>query len=125
MSFFSKILDKLGLGKGKDQPAASAPTSAPVAGPPKPAATTSTVKPATPAGKPSAAPAPTSEKGVSTAPSAVERRQKDDVAVKDAPSAACRASGDVAGGCNENARAKGKGNWTQLEAVDLRPALPA
>ncbi len=40
MSFFSKILEKLGLSKDKDkdQPAASAHTSAPVAGPPKPAA---------------------------------------------------------------------------------------
>jgi uncharacterized protein DUF3597 len=117
MSFFSKILDKLGLGKGKDQPAAPAPTSAPVAGPPKPAATTPTVKPAAPAAKPSAAPAPTSEKGVSTAPSAVEKRQRDDVVVKDAPapvSAAPQAMSQVDVTKMLEQKAKGTGlNWKQ------------
>ena len=117
MSFFSKILDKLGLGKGKDQPAASAPTSAPVAGPPKPAATTPAVKPTTPAAKPSAAPAPTSEKGVSAAPSAVEKRQRDDVAVKDAPApvpAAPQAMSQVDVTKMLEQKAKGTGlNWKQ------------
>jgi len=110
MSFFSKILDKLGLGKGKDQPAAPAPTSAPVAGPPKPAVTT-------PAAKPSAAPAPTSEKGVSAAPSAVEKRQRDDVAVKDAPApvpAAPQAMSQVDVTKMLEQKAKGTGlNWKQ------------
>jgi Domain of unknown function (DUF3597) len=109
MSFFSKILDKLGLGKGKDQPAAPAPTSATVAGPPKPTATTPAVKPA--------APAPTSEKGISTAPSAVEKRQRDDVAVKDAPApapAAPQAMSQVDVTKILEQKAKGTGlNWKQ------------
>ena len=117
MSIFSKILDKLGLGKG--QPTAldklglgkhehTPTTSAPVAGPPKPAA------PA-PAAKPAAA--PTSEKGVSTAPSAVEKRQKDDVAVKDAPApmpAAPQAMSQVDVTKMLEQKAKGTGlNWKQ------------
>jgi len=59
MSFFSKILDKLGLGKDKDkeQAPSAAHTSAPVAGPPKPAAPAPAAKPAATASKP-AAPAP-------------------------------------------------------------------
>ena len=118
MSFFSKILDKLGL--GKDQPTAleklglgkhehTATTSAPVAGPPKPAAPAPTAKPA--------APAPTSEKGVSTAPSAVESRQRDDVAVKDAPApmpAAPQAMSQVDVTKMLEQKAKGTGlNWKQ------------
>ncbi len=48
MSFFSKILEKLGLGKDKDkeQAPSAAHTSAPVAGPPKPAAPAPAAKPA-------------------------------------------------------------------------------
>lgn len=119
MSFFSKILDKLGLGKGKDQPAAPAPTSTPVAGPPKPAAPTPVAKPATPAATAArpAAPAPTSEKGVSTAPSAVEKRQRDDVAVKEAPApvpAAPQAMSQVDVTKMLEQKAKGTGlNWKQ------------
>src|SRR5215212_4440541 len=93
MSLFSKILDKLGLRKEHDQPAQSTP--GPVAGPPKPTSQPSGAKPA--GAKPSApAPtggtgarstnaAPTSEKGVSTPASTADRRQRDDVAVKDSP----------------------------------------
>jgi uncharacterized protein DUF3597 len=128
MSFFSKILDKLGL--GKDQPTAleklglgkhehTATTSAPVAGPPKPAAPAPTAKPASPAvaaAKPTA-PAPTSEKGVSTAPSAVEGRQRDDVAVKDAPApmpAAPQTMSQVDVTKMLEQKAKGTGlNWKQ------------
>jgi uncharacterized protein DUF3597 len=128
MSIFSKILDKLGLGKG--QPTAldklglgkhehTATTSAPVAGPPKPAAPAPTAKPAAPAAttaKP-AAPAPTSEKGVSTPPSAVESRQRDDVAVKDAPApmpAAPQAMSQVDVTKMLEQKAKGTGlNWKQ------------
>lgn len=117
MSIFSKILDKLGLGKRKDQPAAS--TSTPVAGPPKPAAPAPSAKPATPSAttaKPTAQ-APTSEKGVSTAPSAVEKRQKDDVAVKDAPApmpAAPREMSQVDVTKMLEQKAKGTGlNWKQ------------
>ena len=128
MSIFSKILDKLGL--GKDQPTAleklglgkhehTATTSAPVAGPPKPAAPAPTAKPAAPAAtaaKPAAS-APTSEKGVSTAPSAVESRQRDDVAVKDAPApmpAAPQAMSQVDVTKMLEQKAKGTGlNWKQ------------
>ncbi len=84
MSIFSTILDKLGLGKNKGQPAVTGTTEVK---PPDPTSTASKpVSNATsvPTAKPMGA-APTSEKGVSTAPSAVERRQRDDVAVKDAP----------------------------------------
>jgi len=124
MSIFSKILDKLGLGKG--QPTAldklglgkhehTPTTSAPVAGPPKPAAPAA--KPATPATAAKLAAAPTSEKGVSTAPSAVEKRQKDDVAVKDAPApmpAAPQAMSQVDVTKMLEQKAKGTGlNWKQ------------
>ncbi len=90
MSIFSKILDKLGLRKENEQPAVIGTTKV---GPPNPSAPASGSKPI-PASKPTAqvgatgtkpaAPAPTSEKGVRTAPSAVEKRQSEDVAVKDA-----------------------------------------
>ncbi len=126
MSIFSKILDKLGLGKG--QPTAldklglgkhehTPTTSAPVAGPPKPAAPAPAAKPATPATAAKPAAAPTSEKGVSTAPSAVEKRQKDDVAVKDAPApmpAAPQAMSQVDVTKMLEQKAKGTGlNWKQ------------
>jgi hypothetical protein len=56
MSFFSKILEKLGLGKDKDkeQAPSTAHTSAPVAGPPKPAASAPAAKPGATATKPAA-----------------------------------------------------------------------
>jgi len=85
MSIFSTILDKLGLGKHKDDHAVTGTTEVKspntVSTTSKPASSTN---PAPTAGKPAGA-APTSEKGVSTTPSAADRRQKDDVAVKDAP----------------------------------------
>ena len=62
MSIFSKILEKLGLRKEHEQPA--------------PAGTT--------AGKPGGT-APTSEKGVRTEPGVADRKQRNDVAVKEAP----------------------------------------
>ena len=64
MSLFSKILEKLGLHKEKDQPAASAPTSAPAATAPKPAAPAPSAKPAP------STPATTSGKPAASAPSA-------------------------------------------------------
>jgi hypothetical protein len=60
MSIFSKILEKLGLRKEQPTPAGRT------------------------AGKPSGT-APTSEKGVRTEPSVADRRQRSDVAVKEAP----------------------------------------
>ena len=70
MSLFSTILDKLGLGKNKDKPAASA--QAPAAAPPKPTAPASsapatTAKPATPPAH--AAPAATSTTAAKPTPS--------------------------------------------------------
>jgi hypothetical protein len=112
MSIFSKILEKLGLRKEHEQPA-SAGTTGSV--PNKPAATAPSAKPTT-VGKPGAS-APTSEKGVPTAPSAVEKRQKDDVAVKDAPApmpAAPRAMSQVDVTKMLEQKAKGTGlNWKQ------------
>jgi hypothetical protein len=68
MSLFSTILDKLGLGKNKDKPAASAP--GPVAAPSKPAASSApgtTARPATPPAH--AAPAATSSTAAKPTPS--------------------------------------------------------
>lgn len=108
MSFFSKILDKLGLGKDKDKPAASAPTSAPVAGPPKPAATTPAAKPAAPA-----ATAGTSAKPVSV----MDKGEKDDMAIKKEPvaaPAAPKAMSQVDVMTMLEQKAKGTGlNWKQ------------
>ena len=94
MSIFTKILEKLGLRKEKEQEQTATTGTAKV-GSPDPSAPHATAKPVPPAqptarttgttGTKPSAPAPTSEKGVSTAPSAVESRQKDDVAVKQAP----------------------------------------
>ena len=64
MSFFSKILEKLGLSKDKDQPAATSHTSSPVAGPPKPAAPAPAAKPA------ASAPTATAAKPAAHAPAA-------------------------------------------------------
>lgn len=85
MSIFSKILDKLGLRKDKEEekPAAAGTAGATASVPHKPAATTPNPK-NTAAGKPTGAP-PTSERGVRTPASTADRRQKDDVAVKAAP----------------------------------------
>jgi pyruvate/2-oxoglutarate dehydrogenase complex dihydrolipoamide acyltransferase (E2) component len=71
MSFFSKILDKLGLAKDKDKAAASTPAAvqapAPAAAPPKPAA-------------PAPAPKPAMSQPASPAPaSTVSRAEKDDM----------------------------------------------
>ena len=83
MSLFSKILDKLGLRKEKqEEKPATVGTKEVVQ--PKPASTTTSAKPA-PVAKPSGT-APTSEKGVRTTAPAADRRQSDDVAVKHAPS---------------------------------------
>jgi Domain of unknown function (DUF3597) len=110
MSIFSKILEKLGLRKNHEQPASAGTTGAQ-----KPAATTTGARPTT-AGKPSGS-APTSEKGVSTAPSAADRRQRDDVAVKDAPApvpAAPKAMSQVDVTKMLEQKAKGTGlNWKQ------------
>lgn len=85
MSLFSKILDKLGLRKEKEEeqkPTAGATGTAGRA-PRKPSATTTNPK-ATTAGKPSGA-APTSEKGVRTTASTTDRRQVGSAAVKHDP----------------------------------------
>ena len=84
MSIFSQILDKLGLGKHENKPAASQSTPSPVNLPNKPGTTA-------PTGQTGAKPtgsAPTSEKGVGTTASTADRRQQDDVAVKNAPAPA-------------------------------------
>ena len=85
MSLFSKILEKLGLRKEKEeeQPAAKGTTGTTGTMPSKPAATTPNPKTTT-AGKPAGA-APTSQKGVSTTPGVGDQRQKDNVAVRQAP----------------------------------------
>jgi len=78
MSLFSKILDKLGL--RKEQPASTGTAGSM---PHKPAATAPNAKPG-PVARP-AAPAPTSEKGVRSTASAADKRQRSDVAIKEAP----------------------------------------
>jgi hypothetical protein len=85
MSLFSKILDKLGLRKEKEEakPASTGTTGTASGMPRKPAATAPNPKTTT-AGKPSGA-APTSEKGVGTTRGAVDPRQRDDAAVKHDP----------------------------------------
>lgn len=127
MSIFSKILDKLGLRKEHEQQPAPTGTTGTVAQKPpapapsaKPTTTTPSAKPTTQVGttgtKP-AAPAPTSEKGVGTAPSAVEKRQRDDVAVKESPApvpAAPKAMSQVDVTKMLEQKAKGTGlNWKQ------------
>ena len=122
MSIFSKILEKLGLRKEHEQPAV---TGTAKVGSPNPAAPApKPVPPAQPTArttgatgtKPSA-PAPTSEKGVGTAPSIVEKRQKDDVAVKAAPApvpAAPKPMSQVDVTKMLEQKAKGTGlNWKQ------------
>ena len=120
MSIFSTILDKLGLGKHKDEHSVTGTTDVkspnPVSTTSKPASSTS---PGTTAGRPTGA-APTSETGISTTPSAADRRQKDDVAVKDTPapvpaaSTAPRAMSQVDVTKMLEQKAKGTGlNWKQ------------
>jgi hypothetical protein len=112
MSIFTKILEKLGLRKEHEQPA-SAGTTGSVSH--KPTGTAPSARPTT-AGKPTGT-APTSEKGVSTAPSAADRRQRNDVAVKDAPApvpAAPKAMSQVDVTKMLEQKAKGTGlNWKQ------------
>jgi hypothetical protein len=83
MSLFSKILDKLGLRKEKEEEKPATVGTKDVVKP-TPSSTTATAKPA-PAAKPSGQ-APTSERGVRTTARAADRRQSDDVAVKHTPS---------------------------------------
>jgi|SRR5690242_10421994 len=120
MSIFSTILDKLGLGKNKDQHAVTGTTEVRS---PDPTSTTSkpasNANPAPTAGKPTGA-APTSEKGVGTTAGAADRRQRDDVAVKDAPapvpatSTAPKAMSQVDVTKILEQKAKGTGlNWKQ------------
>jgi uncharacterized protein DUF3597 len=117
MSFFSKILEKLGL--RKDKPEATTTTS-PVASP-KPAATPSNAKPVT-ATRP-AAPAPTSQTGTRPTSAAAKR---DDVAVKQAPAvmpAAPKAISEVDVVKQLEQLAKGTGlNW-KVSIVDLLTLL--
>jgi hypothetical protein len=122
MSLFSKILEKLGLRKDKDEEEQKQPATVGTkevkdttsATPRKPAATTTA--PARPTGS-----APTSEKGVPARPGVADRRQKDDVAVKQAPAAVPAAAPaapkpmsevDVTNMLEQKARGTGL-NWKQ------------
>ena len=114
MSLFGKILEKLGLRKEKEEEKPSA-TGTTGSMPRKPAATATNPKTTAPA-KPSGA-APTSSRGVSSTPSVADRRQKDDVAVKQAPAAvpaAPRPMSEVDVTNMLEQKAKGTGlNWKQ------------
>lgn len=134
MSLFSKILDKLGLRKDKDEEkpatgtggATGSTPSKPATGtagatasvPHGPAATAPTAKPTT-TGKPTGA-APTSGTGVRTGASTSDRRQQDDVAVKHQPAAVPAASAapkamemvDVMSMLEQKAKGTGL-NWKQ------------
>lgn len=120
MSLFSKILDKLGLRKDKEeeekQPAATGTAGASASMPRKPSATTTNPK-TTATGKPTGA-APTSDKGVRPAtPSVADRRQDREVAVKHTPApvpAAPKAMSRVDVMNMLEQKAKGTGlNWKQ------------
>ena len=116
MSLFGKILEKLGLRKDKeDEKPATTGTTGSSSMPRKPAATAPNPKTTAPA-KPTGA-APTSSKGVSTTTSVADKRQKDDVAVKQAPApvpAAPRAMSEVDVTIMLEQKAKGTGlNWKQ------------
>ena len=116
MSIFSKILEKLGLRKEKEEekPASTGPTGTTGRAPRKPSATAT--NPKTTAGKPTGT-APTSEKGVRTTTGAADVRQKDDAAVKHEPApvaAAPKAMSrvDVMNMLEQKARGTGL-NWKQ------------
>lgn len=114
MGLFSKILDKLGLRKDKDEEKSSSTGATGSASMPrKPSATASNPKTTT-TGKPSGA-APTSQKGVSTTTSVADRRQKDDMAVRHEPAAApSRTMSQVDVTNMLEQKAKGTGlNWKQ------------
>jgi hypothetical protein len=117
MSLFSKILDKLGLRKEKEEegPATTGTTGTADSMPRKPAATDPNPKTTT-AGKPTGR-APTSEKGVRTTTSVADKRQRDDMAVRHAPApvpAAPRAMAEVDVMNMLEQKASGTGlNWKQ------------
>jgi hypothetical protein len=123
MSLFSKILDKLGLRKDKEeeqkQPAATGTAGASASTSRKPAATARNPKTTAPA-KPSGS-APTSEKGVrASRPGVADRRQSDGTAVKHSPTpvpatpAAPKPMAEVDVTNMLEAKAKGTGlNWKQ------------
>lgn len=116
MSLFSKILEKLGLRKPKEeeQPATTGTRGTPTSAPRQPSATTANPKatgPARPTGT-----APTSEKGVRTGTGVADRREKDDVAVRPQPAAPAAPKAisqvDVMNMLEQKARGTGL-NWKQ------------
>ena len=116
MSLFGKILEKLGLRKEKEEekPSATGTTGSTAR---KPAATATNPKTTAPASAKPSGTAPTSSRGVSTPPSVADRRQKDDVAVKQAPApvpAAPKPMSEVDVTNMLEQKAKGTGlNWKQ------------
>ena len=117
MSLFSKILDKLGLRKEKEEEQPTTVGTKEVVHP-KPTATATGPK-TTATGKPTGS-APTSEKGVGTRVSTADRRQKDDAAVKHDPApvparpTTPRAMSDVDVTNMLEQKARGTGlNWKQ------------
>ena len=116
MSLFGKILEKLGLRKEQDEDKPASTGTEGTAGrmPRKPAA--AAPSPKMTSGKPSGA-APTSEKGVRTTTGVADKRQRDDVAVKQAPApmpAAPKAMSQVDVMNMLEQKAKGTGlNWKQ------------
>ena len=119
MSLFSRILDKLGLRKDKEdekQPAATGTAGKTASMPRKPSATASNPK-TTGVGSPTGT-APTSERGVrGSTPSVADRRQSGDAAVKHTPApvpAAPQAMSQVDVMNMLEQKAKGTGlNWKQ------------
>lgn len=114
MSLFGKILEKLGLRKDKeDEKPGTTGTTGSASMPRKPSATATNPKTTA---KPSGT-APTSSKGVSTTTSVADRRQRDDVAVKQAPApvpAAPKPMSEVDVTKMLEQKAKGTGlNWKQ------------
>jgi hypothetical protein len=119
MSLFSKILDKLGLRKDKDddQPAATKPTSAPVAAPPKPTTPSSTAKPTPRPATTSSTPRPSPSRP-SGGPSAV---QQPPAAAPAAPAPKAISEVDVVKQLEQKAKGTGL-NWKQ-SIVDLLTLL--
>lgn len=114
MSVFSKILEKLGLRKDKDEekPASTGTTGTAGSMPRKPSATTSNPKATT--GKPTGQ-APTSERGVRSTASVADKRQRPGVAVKESPApvpATAMAEVDVKNMLEQKAKGTGL-NWKQ------------